>query len=218
MRTQSGEFQAKGTVTEVEQPDFEQARAYIVHQLINNLSSNLYYHGSHHTLDDVVPALEQLVSMEGIEGDDLLLLRTAAYYHDGGFLRQYAKNEPIAVEIVKEVLPDLGYTRRHIRIIRGIILATQVPQRPQNHLEEIMCDADLDSLGRPDFFLRSHCLRLELAAHSHPTTLREWHKDQLRFMESHTYFTSSACSLREPGKQRNIAELRDLLGISTGES
>jgi uncharacterized protein len=197
----------------VAQPDFERAKAYIVERLTNGLAPDLYYHGPHHTLEEVVPAVEQLAIMEEVEGDDLLLLRTAAYYHDCGFLEQYANNEPIAVEIARKVLPDYGYSRRQIRIIRGIILATQVPQRPRNHLEEIMCDADLDTLGRLDFFLLSHRLRLELAAYGNPTTLRQWHEDQLRFLESHTYFTKSACALRDPGKRRNIAELRELLGM-----
>lgn len=201
----------------VGEPDFEQAKAYIASRLINELAPDLYYHGPHHTLDEALPAVEKLATMEGIQGMDWLLLRTAALYHDCGFLEQYAHNEPIAVRIVSEVLPGFGYNRRQIRTIKGIIMATRTPQRPRNYLEEIMCDGDLDSLGRPDFFLLSHRLRLEMAAYGKPMTLREWHEDQLRFLEGHTYFTESACALREPGKRRNIAELRELLGLPKAE-
>jgi uncharacterized protein len=201
----------------VRQPDFEQAKAYIVGRLTHELAPDLYYHGPHHTLEEVVPAAERLAAMEGIKEGDWLLLHTAALYHDCGFLEQYVHNEPIAVRIAEEALPGFGYSKRQLRTIRGIILATEVPQRPHTHLEEIMCDADLDSLGRPDFFYLSHGLRLELAAYGQPTTLREWHEDQLRFLEVHTYFTESACALREPGKRRNIAELRELLGLPKSE-
>ena len=30
-------------------------------------------------------------------------------------------------------------------------MATKIPQKPQNHYEEVLSDADLDYLGRDDF-------------------------------------------------------------------
>ena len=37
-----------------------------------------------------------------------------------------------------------------------------MPQTPKNHLEEIMCDSDLDYLGRQDFYPIAETLRQEL--------------------------------------------------------
>ena len=37
--------------------------------------------------------------------------------------------------------------KKDIEIICGIIMATKIPQRPKNYLEEIICDADLNYLG-----------------------------------------------------------------------
>ena len=36
--------------------------------------------------------------------------------------------------------------------ICGMIMATKIPQSPKNYLEQILCDADLDYLGRDDFY------------------------------------------------------------------
>ncbi|MFZ0547429.1 MAG: hypothetical protein WAM60_18430 [Candidatus Promineifilaceae bacterium] len=193
--------------------DFTGARNYIVEELSRLLPPNLYYHGVGHTANDVVPTVKNHAGLAGIEGEDLLLLETAAYYHDCGYLKQYHVNEPIAVEIAADVLPGFGYSSGQIERIGRIIMATQLPQRPNDYLEEVMCDADLDSLGRDDFFITSYCLRLELASFGEPTTVYEWYQKQLEFLEAHSYFTEIAHSLRDVGKKQNTGAVRKLLGL-----
>ncbi len=193
--------------------DFTGARDYIIEKLSESLPSDLYYHGIHHTVMDVISAVRKHATSANINGDELLLLETAAYYHDCGYLKQYYFNEPIAVDIAAEVLPGFGYSANQIDVIGQIIMATQLPQKPTSFLDEIMCDADLDSLGRDDFFITSHCLRLELAAYGQPTNIHEWYEKQLVFLESHTYFTDVARGARDAGKKRNIEEIRKLLGV-----
>lgn len=193
------------------QPDFEGAKEYIADWLRKGLPDGLLYHGYHHTLDDVVVAVERLADLEAVEGEERLLLLTAAHYHDSGFLEKYGENEKIATNITRAVLPRFGYDERQIHTVCEIIMATQLPQSPANLLQEIMCDGDLDSLGREDFFLASHRLRLELAHYERAVPLREWYDQQLLFLQEHHYFTKSARALREEGKQKNMAELRELL-------
>ena len=52
-------------------PDFEQARRYALKRLGQELPAVLTYHSMEHTRDDVVPAIEQLAAMEGVEGEEL---------------------------------------------------------------------------------------------------------------------------------------------------
>jgi uncharacterized protein len=192
--------------------DFTGARDYIVNKLSGLLPPDLYYHGINHTVQDVTPAVKRHATLAGVNGEELLLLETAAFYHDCGYLKQYYFNEPIAVDIAADALPGFGYSSEQIGRIGRIIMATQLPQKPENFLEEIMCDADLDSLGRDDFFITSHCLRLELAAYGQPTNVYEWYEKQLSFLLSHTYFTDIARAARDAGKKRNIEEIKKLLG------
>ena len=86
-----------------------------------------------------------------------------------------------------------------------------MPQAPQTYLEELICDADLASLGREDYLDTSHYLYAELIAYGASISLKDWYKRQLRFLSNHTYFTAVARDLRDAGKQENIRRLEALL-------
>jgi uncharacterized protein len=186
---------------------FEAAKEYILNRLEKELPKNLFYHGLHHTMD-VCNAVDQLAQAERINGEDLVLLRTAAVFHDSGFLRQYLNNEPIAVLIAAEKLPAFGYSADQIRKVGGVILSTCIPQKPSNHIEEIMCDADLDYLGRDDFFEISETLKQEWFAYGLINSEEEYNEKQLKFFQQHNYFTQTARDAREQKKQQHLLELR----------
>lgn len=192
-------------------PDFEQARRYALRRLERELSPKLTYHNLEHTRDDVVPATERLADWEKIGRADLLLLSTAAYYHDIGFVLQRVEHEAASSRLAAQILPGFGYGPEQIQIIHGLIMATRLPQTPHTLLEQMIVDADLDSLGRGDFLERSHALRDELGAFGQPIGLDEWYRRQLEFLQSHRYFTAAARALRDDQKTRNIEMLRELL-------
>jgi uncharacterized protein len=194
------------------QPDFERAKQYVLGRLEKELPPDLYYHGIHHTRDDVLPAAERLARLERLPVEELLLLRTAALYHDTGYIEDYYNNEEIGLRIAYETLPYFGYQPADIEAVGRIIMVTRLPQCPQNLMEQIICDADMDSLGRKDFFITSHRLRLELTIYDSPVTLHDWYPRQLAFLEGHRYWTAGARNLREAGKQNNIHEIKQLLG------
>jgi uncharacterized protein len=93
-----------------------------------------------------------------------------------------------------------------------MILATCYPFEPHTHFESIIVDADLDVLGRDDFWPRNHALRIERDAMAgQQSTDEEWYGSQLAFMQAHRYFTASAQSLRQAHKQRHVEEMAGLL-------
>lgn len=193
--------------------DWDAVKAYALARLTRGLPPDLRYHSIRHTCADVLPAVERLAALAGVNGDELLLLRTAALYHDMGYMEQYVNNEPIGVRIARETLPDFGYSSDQIEAIERMIMATQMPQAPQTFLEALMCDADLDSLGREDYLETSHNLHAELVAYGASITLEEWYRRQLTFLSNHTYFTEAARELRDAGKQANIQQLHELLAM-----
>ena len=190
---------------------FEQARQYAEGRLERELSPKLLYHGIVHTRDEVVPAAQTLAGMEGIQGESLLLLLTAAWFHDIGHIEESAYHESIGARTAAEVLPSFGYTQEQVEIVRGAILATVLPQSPTGLLEEILADADLDVLGRENFMQRNRDLRLELAFLGTEFTDEQWYSGQLKFLEGHKYFTTSARALMDTQKQLNISILRNKL-------
>ena len=196
---------------------FELAEKYLINRLEKELALNLFYHGVHHTRDDVLPAIIRLAELEGIKGTQLLELKTAALYHDAGYMYLYSKNEIIGSLIAGNSLTQFGYIQNEINSIWKIIMSTemkniddkltQVPNQ-NNILEKIMCDADLNYLGREDFFDVSETLRLELIEYGIRFTFEEWNENQKVFLKFHKYFTQSAKDLRETQKWKNLETLK----------
>ncbi len=191
--------------------DFNGAKSYALDRLEQELSPKLTYHSFAHTLKDVVPSTKRLSVLEGVDGEECILLLTAAYFHDIGFVEQTENHEEIGVRMVGEVLPQFDYDRDQIEAIQSLIMATKLPQTPKSLLEEILLDADLDVLGRDDFLERSMELRAERAALGVPSTHVEWYTIQLQFLQTHRFWTKSARRLREKKKQENIGLLIKLI-------
>jgi uncharacterized protein len=191
------------------EPDFDRATQYALVRLERELSPLLVYHSVWHTRDDVVVAAERLADLEGVVGDDRILLLTAAFFHDLGFVEKRIGHEDVSIRIAREALPPLGYPSHSLDVIEDLIKVTRLPQTPQTLLEEIIADADLDALGRDDYFERNQLLRQELINFDIPSTEEEWDEIQLSFLQSHRYFTRTAAELRGPAEQRHIEILAD---------
>ena len=189
---------------------FEAVKKFISNKLKKELPVNLFYHSVGH-INDVYSAAENLAQLENVDGENLKLLLTAVLFHDSGFTVQPKNHEEISCEIAKKHLPDFGYTAAQIKIICGLIMATKMPQNPLNHLEQIICDADLDYLGRDDFYKIGNKLYTELGIYGMIQTELEWNKLQVRFLESHHYFTDSAKKLRQACKDAHLKTIKDLV-------
>lgn len=192
------------------------AEAFIVRELRYGLSPTLYYHSLAHTMD-VVAATQALAAAEGVtDAEPLTLLRTAALYHDAGFLHTYAGHEARGCEIVRATLPDFGYSAGQIEQICALISATQYPQEPRSHLAQILCDADLDYLGRPDFVPISTSLFRELTARQLIADEHAWFQLQERFLTGHQYWTATALARRAAPKQSQLDHIRARLAAWPG--
>jgi HD superfamily phosphodiesterase len=185
-----------------------EAEAFILNKLRTELSDTLYYHSTAHTLD-VAEAAERIAEAEGITDEETLsLLRTAALFHDAGFLSAYQDHEAESSRLAQEHLPRFGYAPRQIALICGMIAATKIPQSPQNKLEEILADADLDYLGRPDYEPVAHSLYREMRARDLVKDEDDWNQIQIKFMEKHGYWTKYSQTIRQPAKYLHLRRLK----------
>ncbi|TLV03026.1 HD domain-containing protein [Dyadobacter luticola] len=186
----------------------EQAERYILEEMRNRLDQTLFYHGVHHTQDVARTAME-IASMEDITDQESLdLIKTAALYHDSGFMNTYAGHEEESCRIAEEVLPDFDYNPEQISLICGMIMATKIPQNPQTHFERIISDADLDYLGREDFEPIAATLFEELKARDVVHEVSKWNEIQVKFIDEHTYWTQSERDRRNALKEQHLAALR----------
>lgn len=190
--------------------DFQGAKAYIQTRLRDELPDTLYYHGYQHTAG-VCEATAKFAAAEGVNDTDVTLLLTAAWFHDSGFLTTYADHEAVGIELANSVLPQYGFTAEQIQKIAGMIAATKIPQNPQNHLEAILCDADLEYLGGNNYYPIAEALRKELVERNLITEQRQWIEMQVKFLQTHRYFTQTAKELCDQQKNQRLNELQQQL-------
>jgi predicted metal-dependent HD superfamily phosphohydrolase len=175
--------------------------------LSSQLDKKLCYHNVEHSLD-VLAQAERIAVAEGIAGtEDILLLKLAALFHDTGFLYTYAGHEEKSCEIAREKLSP-HFSPANVDNICRMILATKVPQKPTNLLEQIICDADLDYLGRNDFDVLSNHLKKEFLDFGIVKNEIEWEKKQIAFFEHHHYFTHTSIQKRLPLKMQHLEKLK----------
>ena len=200
--------------------DYEQARAYALGRLAAELAPDLVYHSLQHTRDDVLPAVLRLAQISGVADEDRLCLATAAVYHDTGFLISYSDHETHSIGLARAVLPGFAYSPQQIDHIVALIAATRMPQRPATLLAQLLCDADLDVLGREDFWDLNQRLLAETRRYGPrgPIAETDWLRGQAQFLQDHAYFSAAAHALRDEGKARNLALMRAALAAADGRA
>lgn len=170
------------------------------------LMPKLPYHNFRHAID-VYTAANTLSLLGEVNYEDRFLLKTSALLHDIIVVPGLKDNEERSTEFARQYLPKIGYSPDQTEKIGRLILATKMPQNPNGFLEQVLCDADLDNLGRPDFFELGEKVRAELRL---PNNER-WYQIQIQFLKNHQYHTEVARKLRNSGKAANIQRLEKML-------
>jgi len=188
----------------------ELVTTFVLDKLRNELSPDFKYHCVEHT-KDVFDAAERIARLENdVSDQNMLLLLTAALFHDTGFLVSPINHEINSCHFAREHLPNHDYNDVQIHQICALIMATKVPQKPKDHLQQIICDADLDYLGRDDFFEISEKLYEEMVILGNVSSREEFLNAQLHFFKAHRYFTSTASKLRNGKKQEHLNTIKKI--------
>lgn len=190
---------------------FLQLKSKILDLLRSGLDPRLTYHSPAHT-EDVVRQVERIAAGENITDSRLLLLmRIAAVFHDTGFLHVYRGHEEESCKIMNEIVGCNQLVESEMEMISRMIMATKIPQLPLTLPEKILCDADLDYLGRNDFEMISKALKEEFLTYNIIKDEQEWDQLQVSFFESHSYFTSTCLRDRYPLKMQHLEVLKQKL-------
>ncbi|MEJ8841771.1 HD domain-containing protein [Lacibacter sp. H375] len=191
---------------EIKTADYQKAEAFILGCLQKELSTDLAYHGYHHTLD-VMNAAMNIAAFENLSTDEIALLRVAVAFHDSGFIYTHKNHEEKGCRLAEEYLPGFHFTPEQTAAVCSMIMATKIPQQPKTRLESILCDADLDYLGREDAVSIAHTLFLEQKLHIKNLDEKSWDEMQIGFLRTHQYHTSYSLAHRDAGKQAYLQML-----------
>ncbi len=185
------------------------ARAYVTDIFTHRLGSEFVFHNIEHT-EDVVEACSHMADFYQLNEEDRLVLMLAAWFHDTGYSAGKAEgHEDVSMELATQFLQNRHVDESIIQRVTSCIQATRMPQSPITQIEKILCDADLSHLATEDFKARNQLLKQEREnLFGHKISKKEWQKNNIRFLETHKYFTDYGHEMLEGKKQENLAALR----------
>ena len=184
----------------------KQLNDFVINLLKTKIPVNYFYHNYKHTLY-VIDKVIEIGDQENCTAKELELLSAAALWHDTGYINTYKGHEEESCVLARQYLPGYGYTTNDINTICAMIMATKIPQSPQNKLEEIIADADLEYLGTSNATILAKHLFKELNALNPLLTEEIWNKIEIDFLSAHHYFTGYCKENKEHIKQFYLQSL-----------
>lgn len=191
----------------------DQAQQYLRNFFSSHVDERIVYHDRTHT-EQVVEAARTIAQHYQLNERDFFIVMVAAWFHDTGYFKGGALgHEERGAEMAVAFLTGTGVDAGAIQSVRGCILATQIPQKPANLVEDIVCDADLFHLGTDKFSERNKLMRKEMEAFKDKKISKDdWRRSTIRLMETHRYHTDYCRLLLNEKKQENLDKLREKEG------
>ncbi len=185
-----------------------QTEQYLTDFFQKKISAEYVFHDFNHT-QGVLEAVLEIGSGNNLEDRELHLLQIAAWFHDSGYDQGAEGHEERSCRYAVSFLSKFDLPDQDLDLITRCIMATRLPFKPKDLLEEIMCDADLSHLGKQSYWDRTGRLRQELLlTRGKMMTEQDWVEFELDFMNNHRYFTTVAEELYNPRKLKHIKQLR----------
>ncbi|MFL5727890.1 MAG: Pycsar system effector family protein [Cytophagaceae bacterium] len=190
---------------------FEEINQYVFNLFKEKLSHQYVYHNYQHTLE-TAEAAERLAKECELKGDDLEILLIAAWFHDTGYIYSYADHENKSIDIARDFLQEKNYPQSKINKVIQCIEATKRTITPVGLTEQILCDADIVSIGDRNFFVKADLLRTEWENFKiRYCNEIEWAETQLEFLSAATFHTPQAQKIYGEQLALNLQEQRSKL-------
>ncbi|MEM7367305.1 MAG: Pycsar system effector family protein [Bacteroidota bacterium] len=184
------------------------AEQYARNILENELPDGYVYHNLDHT-QQVVQLVEKIGHHSKLSGEEIELLKIAAWLHDLGYLHTYVDHEEKSSEMARAFLSTQGVEPKLMKKVTDLIYATRIDHEPNTFLEQVIRDADLSNLGTPDALESSELIRQEWKTFSdRDFTDEEWNQFNYDFFSNHDYHTAYAQEFLGPLKQQAQRRLK----------
>ncbi|MES2731593.1 MAG: Pycsar system effector family protein [Bacteroidota bacterium] len=178
-------------------------------QLLQKCSMGKFpYHNQTHT-HTVVEAVREIGEKSGLSKKDLETVEVAAWLHDIGLTSGKAEgHEQLGAEMARTFLAEHLVGEHRIEKVVNCILATKMPQQPENLLAEVLCDADLYHLSTDIYLEKAELLRQEFCmVKQGDINEKDWLNTNIQFLQSHTYFTAYGRETLQPRQDKNLRKL-----------
>lgn len=168
------------------------------------------YHNALHT-QDVCESLFEIAPTLALPESEIDALITAGVFHDFGYLDSYLDNEALALPYMKKFCQKAGIAETVVHRANELILETSYPYFPVSETGKLLCDADIEYIGRSfEYFIsRADHLRHELA---NVENLRfsdhQWIAAEVDFLQKNSFFSPVFRELRDAGRLSNLSLLK----------
>jgi predicted metal-dependent HD superfamily phosphohydrolase len=169
----------------------------------------LVYHNLLHTKNVVLRSKEIAQHFE-LSDREMLIITLAAWFHDTGYLFvKPSEHEEKSVLLMREFVEKYKLPGDIITEVASCIMATRMPQQPQNLLEEIICDADTYHFGTKEFKYNNKLAGEEMRQQQLQNFSRSaFDESTITMLKDHRFFTSYAKDLLNDSKKGNIKKLK----------
>jgi len=183
-------------------------KTHVEHLFQTRANDQLVYHNLTHT-EHVIKHAVEIGNHYQLSDPDFFIVQCACWFHDIGYLEGYDQHEQTGADAAAKFLRALDVNEETIQDIQGCILATKMPQSPENLVQQIVCDADLYHLGSEDFKDRNKLMRKEtIAVCNKEIDKNLWRLGTLQLLESHHYHTQYCIDKLSARKQETIQTLK----------
>ena len=187
----------------------DQIRQYVLTYYKEHHRPDFFYHNLQH-VEEVVASAVKIADHYQLAERDFFIVYTAAWFHDIGYYTTTSlHHEEKSAQIASAYLTSQNVEEDVAERVKRCILATKVPQSPQDLNEKILCDADLFHLGTDGFREKNKLMRREFEAVGGLKVDRaEWRRGTIKLFEHHQYHTDYCRLLLNKKKEENLIELR----------
>ncbi len=189
----------------------EEVKQHVLDYFHEHDDPKLVYHNLGHT-EEVVKATTQIANHYQLNDKDFFIVTTGAWFHDTGYFEDIFNHEQKSADLAVEFLKQKDVPAAIRDSVMQVILATKMPQRPTNLLEDILCDGDLFHLGTAEFRDKRKLMHKEVELlYQKDLGKNEWRKKDIEFLESQQYHTDYCALLLNDQKLKNIEKLKSKL-------
>ncbi|MCQ6959272.1 HD domain-containing protein [Mucilaginibacter aquariorum] len=182
----------------------ERSEDYVKKLLKERLPDDMFFHNIKHT-ELVVKAVREIGLACNLNKTESEIVIVAGWFHDSGYCYTYEGHEEKSKAIATAFLKQLNADEDFILHVTSCIGATQMPQKPNDLLQQIICDADMFHLSLDQYVSYAENLRKEWHAKTGRSySEREWILSNVTMLKKHRYFTHYGQNVLQKNKQKNI--------------
>jgi len=185
-----------------------EAGHYVTKLLEHKLSDSIEFHTVDHAIY-VVGQAEYIGINSGLNDEQINVVKLCAWFHDAGYVNDPENHEKESARIAEKFLTSKGADNSIIKQVNDCILATCIPQKPNDLISRVLCDADLCHLSEENYLERIEKMRTEwINLSGEKISKYKFYKLSVTFFQTHQYHTDFAKKELSPKKEKNFQLLQ----------